>query len=588
MSGTKKRLTQRLDRFSFKLRNHTFFRKLLLSYLLIAVVPLLLVGPFAYYLTKTILMERTRSNLETQASLALGQTKQLVDDAILIVEAVSSDINFYSLFTESFDETTVLNSLFLLLTNWKYKPGVHIIRSDGKPIISSSDIPQEYTNINYLTWGVWHRAKERPNNPILYFHQPSDVKNRVLSIGLYTEKPDFSGLIVLDLYENHLQEIVEKLSIQEYPYLGLFDPYRIHVHALNGEFDLDDREVVRNELLSTTSSTFQNKSRLYTIHEESGNRFFLVSLHPLHQINEILNFIKWITVILTSSMVLLSIILALTSSKNASEPLMEVVRCLRRVSEGDFSARTSIESTDEFGVLGSIANQLAVDMHTLIETNKQKEESLRVAMLKSLQAQTKPHFVFNSLELIKWYIMLGESELAIDTILDLGYLMRSTLDLSEGVIRVEEELQIIKHYLAIQKRRLGNRLNISITIDPALEKLPIPRFLLQPLVENAVMHGLERKQGAGMLTILGKDEGDVASFTFIDDGVGMSEGIAEELITIHKIPNAMKEGTGVQNIVRRLQLYYHGNAQITIDSAPMKGTAITMVIPKDEMLWTNG
>ena len=67
-------------------------------------------------------MERTRSNLETQASLALGQTKQLVDDAILIVEAVSSDINFYSLFTESFDETTVLNSLFLLLTNWKYKP----------------------------------------------------------------------------------------------------------------------------------------------------------------------------------------------------------------------------------------------------------------------------------------------------------------------------------------------------------------------------------------------------------------------------------------------------------------------------------
>lgn len=184
--------------------------------------------------------------------------------------------------------------------------------------------------------------------------------------------------------------------------------------------------------------------------------------------------------------------------------------------------------------------------------------------------------------------MLGESELAIDTILDLGYLMRSTLDLSEGVIRVEEELQIIKHYLAIQKRRLGNRLNISITIDPALEKLPIPRFLLQPLVENAVMHGLERKQGAGMLTILGKDEGDVASFTFIDDGVGMSEGIAEELITIHKIPNAMKEGTGVQNIVRRLQLYYHGNAQITIDSAPMKGTAITMVIPKDEMLWTNG
>ena len=220
----------------------------------------------------------------------------------------------------------------------------------------------------------------------MYFHQPSDV-NRVLSIGLYTEKPDFSGLIVLDLYENHLQEIVEKLSIQEYPYLGLFDPYRIHVHALNGEFDLDDREVIRNELLSTTSSTFQNKSRLYTIHEESGNRFFLVSLHPLHQINEILSFIKWITVILTSSMVLLSIILALTSSKNASEPLMEVVRCLRRVSEGDFSARTSIESKDEFGVLGSIANQLAVDMHTLIETNKQKRKP---ASLCSNHCKPKP------------------------------------------------------------------------------------------------------------------------------------------------------------------------------------------------------
>lgn len=588
MNGIKKRLIQRLDRFSFKLRNHTFFRKLLVSYLLIAVVPLLLVGPFAYYLTKTILMERTRSNLESQASLALGQTKQLIDGAILIVEAVSSDINFRPLFTESFDEPAVLNSLFLLLTNWKHKPGIHVIRSDGEPILSSSEIPPDYTDINYLTWGIWHRAKERPDAPILYFHSPSDSRHRVLSIGLYTEKPGFSGLIVLDLYVSHLQEIMEKVSVQEYPYLGLFDPYRIQVHAMNGEFDHGDREVIRNELLSTVPSTFQNKSRLYTIHEENGNRFFLVSLYPLHQINEILNFVKWISVILTSSMVLLSIILALTSSRNASEPLMEVVRCLQRVSEGDFSARTSIESKDEFGILGSIANQLAVDMHALIETNKQKEESLRVAMLKSLQAQTKPHFIFNSLELIKWYIMLGENELATDTIIDLGYLMRSTLDLSEGVIRIEEELQIIKHYLAIQKRRLGNRLNCTIAIDSSLEKLPIPRFLLQPLVENAVMHGLERKQGAGMLTILGKDEGDAASFTFIDDGVGMNEDAAKELITIHKIPNAMNEGTGVQNIVRRLELYYHGKAHIRIDSAPMKGTTIILVIPKDEMLWTNG
>ena len=91
-----------------------------------------------------------------------------------------------------------------------------------------------------------------------------------------------------------------------------------------------------------------------------------------------------------------------------------------------------------------------------------------------------------------------------------------------------------------------------------------------------------------MLTILGKDEGDAASFTFIDDGVGMNEDAAKELITIHKIPNAMNEGTGVQNIVRRLELYYHGKAHIRIDSAPMKGTTIILVIPKDEMLWTNG
>ncbi|MFA5447585.1 MAG: histidine kinase, partial [Sphaerochaeta sp.] len=204
------------------------------------------------------------------------------------------------------------------------------------------------------------------------------------------------------------------------------------------------------------------------------------------------------------------------------------------------------------------------------------------------QAQLNPHFVFNCLELIKWYILLGEVENASQTVVELGLLLRSTLDLGEGLITLGEELEIIGHYLALQKRRMGARLSISIEVEQQLNSLMIPRFLLQPLVENALMHGLEKKRGNGVLKIKAEKKEGTVTFIISDNGIGMNSELAQEIIRYREIVDSMQEGTGVQNVLRRLLLYYGDECTIGVTSAQGEGMRITIVIKEEGLQWKSG
>jgi len=184
--------------------------------------------------------------------------------------------------------------------------------------------------------------------------------------------------------------------------------------------------------------------------------------------------------------------------------------------------------------------------------------------------------------------MLNQSEEASATIVELGLLLRSTLDLAEGVITLEEELAIISHYLALQQRRMGERLTVEWDIDPALYTLMIPRFLLQPLVENALMHGLEKKRGKGRLTFSAKREDASILFRIADDGIGMESLRAKSMASYREITNAMQEGTGLQNVQRRLSLNYGSACEFSISSEVGKGTTITIRIQQGALQWKKG
>jgi two-component system sensor histidine kinase YesM len=339
-------------------------------------------------------------------------------------------------------------------------------------------------------------------------------------------------------------------------------------------------QIVRNlnHVGAFLQSEMEHPSCMYTLVRNDVLGYAILLYYPLAQVEELLRLIAMVFIIVAGVMTGMSVVLALYVSRNAAKPLSQVVNVLQKVSHGDFSARTDIDRKDEFGNLGLSVNDMVVRMKQLIDTNRQKEQSLRTSEIKSLMCQTNPHFIFNCLETIKWYILLGDTKEASESVVELGSLLRSSLDLGEGIITVQEEIGFIEKYLLLQKRRLGNRMRVKFEIDPDILSIRIPRFLFQPIVENAIMHGLENKMGQGELLIKCYEERSVLHVIVKDNGLGMSGELARKMSSYREMNEVTEGGTGLQNLVRRLKLYYGDTAGIRIHSTPMKGTQVNIDI----------
>lgn len=574
-------------------RFRKFFSQLLISYLLIGVLPLVIIGPLAYSLVRNVLLDRVRTATQQANDRLFLQTQGLVGDIRTVLDAIASEQAFVALYMSEISaeqQTQLYNALFLLLTARHLKPSVHVVSLDGQVRLNSVETPVEYTQEPYRSWGVLRKAFLAKGDDVLYLHASQDELGRILSLARYVEQSSFKGFIILDVAFEQLKAMLDIHTSDHFPYVAILDEHMTSSRMLNGVFSEQELDFIRQNSQSMHNPVSINNIQrfLFSVQTDRELMFSLASLYPLVQIDEITSIVATISISLGTLMTLLCFYLAYRYSRKASKPLDEVVASLKRVSEGDFSARTNIIGNDEFSVLGESVNQMVMDMERLLLTNQQKEQSLRTAQIKALQAQTKPHFIFNCLELVKWYIMLNQSEEASATIVELGLLLRSTLDLAEGMITFKEELAIISHYLALQQRRMGERLIVEWDIDPTLDALMIPRFLLQPLVENALMHGLEKKRGRGRLTFRAKREDSAILFSISDDGVGMDSLRAKSMASYREITNAMQEGTGLQNVQRRLSLNYGSACEFSISSEVGKGTTITIRIQQGALQWKKG
>lgn len=206
------------------------------------------------------------------------------------------------------------------------------------------------------------------------------------------------------------------------------------------------------------------------------------------------------------------------------------------------------------------------------------EHTLHKAELRNLQAQIKPHFLFNTLNTIISLVTLGENEKGLNTLFAVSNLLRHNIDQPEELVSLLEELHYVESYLLIQKTRFGTRLEVSIDVPSDLQTIQIPFLSLQPLVENACIHGLEPKEGIGHLRIIGKKVRNNLEISVIDDGVGMPHHYATiDLNQDHPIIT----GIGLRNVHKRLQLQF--GKEFGVKLLPEQGlTTVSLTIPQGE------
>ena len=259
---------------------------------------------------------------------------------------------------------------------------------------------------------------------------------------------------------------------------------------------------------------------------------------------------------------------------------------VRRIAEGQFGDRVKGMNVEELRELGEQINQMADRLETLIEQVRQNQDHLSKAELRTLQAQINPHFLYNTLDTIVWQAESGKGDEVVRLTRNLSDFFRIALSSGADWIPVSQELKHVSAYLSIQKTRYRDILDYEVEMPEGLEEIYMLKLLLQPLVENALYHGIKNKRGGGKITVRVLRQNRIMTFIVADTGKGMTEEqlrqveavLREETPTAQAALETGHTGFGLRNVDTRIRLYYKKQTGLNFQSGP-NGTEVSFTIP---------
>lgn len=270
--------------------------------------------------------------------------------------------------------------------------------------------------------------------------------------------------------------------------------------------------------------------------------------------------------------------LSVMITKSVTNPIHNLKLTAEKLGQGDLKARASVSGLEDINMLARTFNTMSDRIADLMEKTKNEQKNLWAAELKLRQEQINPHFLYNTLDSIIWMAEGGNNKQVVEMTSDLSDFFRTVLSEGHDFITIAEEESHIRSYLKIQKIRYEDILDYQISMDARIQNHIVLKMILQPLVENALYHGIKNKRGGGMITVRGYEEHSGIVFEVEDDGIGMDEETFQKLRRTleYKSDTGVSEkgGFGLNNVAQRIRMYYGGGSDITIESEKNVGTCI--------------
>ncbi len=267
-----------------------------------------------------------------------------------------------------------------------------------------------------------------------------------------------------------------------------------------------------------------------------------------------------------------------------TEPIQKLCEAAEAAGSGDFQIRAQGEGLDEIAVLNASFNQMMEEIGDLVEDIRVEELNLRAAELRVLQEQINPHFLYNTLDNIIWLAESKDTEQVVKIVSALSNFFRTTLSKGREFISVREEGEHIRSYLEIQQFRYRDILEYDVSIPEELWEYQVIKLTLQPLVENALYHGIKKKRGKGHISVSAERYKDVLIFKVKDDGMGMDEARLEQVRGIldgSVVEEQQSGGFGLFNVNQRIQLHYGSEYGLKVQSTYGAGTEVWVRIPAE-------
>ncbi|NLL71673.1 MAG: sensor histidine kinase, partial [Epulopiscium sp.] len=479
-----------------------------------------------------------------------------------------------------------------------------ILAWDGRAFINwMSDGKDYYRLKQYIESQDWYENIISQKNKIVWIPTHKNIDQYTSDSYVLT-----AGRVMSDIYKNYGLILISIPETDLWKILKSFRPVgnsEIYVIDQNGRnishCDANKRMVVGEnqpyiqnilqgeEEEGAIVASVHGEKRLVVFQKVPKTQWTTIATLPLAELNEESHSIRNAIIVSSILSLIAAFFLAYLISRGIVKPIRQMEEQMRRVEQGDFDAYVDVTTSDEIGRIGEKFNVMVAKIKDLMDrvvTEEKKQSQLlikqREAELELLRAQINPHFLFNTLNSIKCMALINQANHIAEMISALGRLLENSIQRGKDMITLEEEIENLKNYVLLQQMRYGNKLRILYDMDPELLTLEVPRLILQPIVENAIIHGLEKKTNGGQIQVYGRRKEEVAEIVIEDNGVGMSQEEVENLRTGLDPTHQRKSfsGIGIKNVDERIRLVYGEDYGLTITSKINVGTKVILVIPR--------
>ena len=532
----------------------------------------------------------------------IQQMNQNIDSYIDYMENIAylissnEDVQDY-LFDEKIDNEgryRILNQLQTILDSRSDIRNVGIISKNGRMLINdgSKSVNQDL-DLNTQEW--YATALEKPNGPILTSSHVQHIISGerpwviTLSRGIRDRSGsgEKEGVFFIDLNYSAISGLCDQSTVGTKGYAFILDAkgnivYHPQQQQLYNELQTENISLIMDTDEDTVLTGTGNDGKLYSISRSEKTGWTVVDCTNVKELLSKSRQAQSVYVLTAIILVIVALLFSRFMARSITLPIQKLRDSMKKVQEGDFSVSdVVVDSKNEIGSLTKSFDVMTHRIHELMEQNVHEQELKRKSELKALQSQINPHFLYNTLDSIIW---MAEGKKYEDVVLmtaSLARLLRQSISNEDETVLIGQEIQYVKSYLTIQKMRYKDKLEFEIRVDPSINSVHIVKLVLQPIVENAIYHGLKYKESKGMLTVTGYRKNGNAVIEIADDGVGMDEETLEHIFEKHKV-NYRSNGVGVYNVQRRLSMYYGKEYGLSYKSEKGKGTTVTVVSPIDQ------
>lgn len=424
-----------------------------------------------------------------------------------------------------------------------------------------------------VIWGDVSRGFQEPEkNVIPAASAIRDEAGSNLGVLMIEVSPEvFSSILVYNKndFENQYTFIMDKEGKVLCSNKGIDEEWAEQMMRIFGEGKRRFNIVRENQKYYTCGQ--YNGLTGWTVFYTLANRYIFPGAKDMQE------FLYKIVIFCTISATLLIVALSYTLTK----PINRLSEAMKKVQEGDFSVRIMNRNhKDEIGKLTDSFNFMTDKIEVLIREVYQEKIAQKNAEMEALQAQINPHFLYNTLDSVNWMLIdKGDFEIS-EVIVSLGDLMKYCVDKHNSMVPLEMEIQYVLSYLKIQKNRLEDKLNYEIQVADDVRHWMVPKLILQPIVENSILHGIDQAKAAGQVLITAKEYEGVLSITVKDNGTGMTPEELRHLCDTLEDENDRSSSIGLRNVERRIRLHYGEEYKLFIESTIGRGTRVVVRIPR--------